>query len=114
MSASAQTNEEAWVELGEEINTVVRDGFARRDARINALEARIARLEADNEALRKELDAREHKGVWDAARGYLKHNQVTYDGSGWIAVRDTRARPGTPDSGWKLTTKRGRDGKDAR
>lgn len=115
MSASAQTDEEAWVELGEGLNDLVRDGLARRDARINALEARLVRAEAALEAHRKELDAREHKDVWKADREYQKHNEVTFDGSTWRAWSDSRGvRPGTDRSFWRLTTKRGRDGRDGR
>jgi hypothetical protein len=37
---------------------------------------------------------------------------VTHEGSGWIAQRATNAKPGTPNSGFQLAIKRGRDGKD--
>ena len=36
------------------------------------------------------------------------------DGSMWIAQKDTSTVPGSPESDWKLCTKRGRDGKDGK
>lgn len=52
-----------------------------------------------------------YRGVWKP--GSYKHgDQVTRDGSQFVAMRDTDGQPGTIDSGWQLSTKRGRDGKD--
>jgi integrin beta 3 len=51
-----------------------------------------------------------YRGVWregDFAAG----DSVTWGGSLWIAEKDTSAKPDTPDSGWKLAVKKGRDGK---
>jgi hypothetical protein len=36
---------------------------------------------------------------------------VSHQGSGWIAQRVTSATPGTPNSGFQLAIKRGKDGK---
>lgn len=50
------------------------------------------------------------RGVWREGE-HEKGDHVTWDGSGWIAQRKTATKPGTgPD--WRLSTKRGRDGKD--
>lgn len=50
------------------------------------------------------------QGVW-TEKPYRKGSGVTWGGSFWIAQKDTSAKPDTPDSGWRLAVKRGRDGK---
>lgn len=52
-------------------------------------------------------------GVWKAGT-YEQGASVTWGGSTWIAQRATEAKPDTPDSGWRLAVKRGRDGKDGK
>ena len=56
-----------------------------------------------------------YAGVFDQTRAYLPNDLVTYQGSMWIARRDTEgARPGT-DAGalvWTLVVKSGKDGRD--
>lgn len=52
------------------------------------------------------------RGIWQQ-RDYQRGDQVTHNGSQWIALHDTKAKPGEPNSGWQLTVKRGRDGKAA-
>lgn len=56
------------------------------------------------------------RGVYKADREqpYETGDSVTWGGSTWIAQRETSAKPDSPDSGWRLSTKRGRDGKDAK
>jgi hypothetical protein len=51
------------------------------------------------------------KGVWREGP-HEQGDHVSWDGSGWIAQRATTDKPGTSDA-WRLSTKRGRDGKDA-
>jgi hypothetical protein len=51
------------------------------------------------------------RGVYRAGESYRKGDTVTWGGSAWIAQRDTDAKPETDDS-WRLSVKRGRDGKD--
>jgi hypothetical protein len=34
---------------------------------------------------------------------------VTFDGSMWVAMADTRDKPGTGSKDWRLSVKRGRD-----
>jgi hypothetical protein len=53
-----------------------------------------------------------YQGVWREA-SYLKGDVVTWAGSSFIAQRDTSDKPETTDA-WKLSTKRGRDGKDGK
>jgi hypothetical protein len=51
------------------------------------------------------------RGVWKSG-SYERGDSVTFGGSIWIAQRDTQSRPETDDS-WRLSVKRGRDGKDS-
>jgi integrin beta 3 len=51
-----------------------------------------------------------YRNVWKPGK-YQKGDCVTFGGSMWTATRDTDSKPETDDS-WKLTVKRGRDGKD--
>lgn len=53
------------------------------------------------------------RGVYREENTYEKGDHVSAGGSGWIAQRsENLGRPGLPDSGWRLSTKAGRDGKD--
>jgi hypothetical protein len=54
------------------------------------------------------------RGVYVAERQYVEGDAVTWGGSIWIAQRATDTKPDSPESGWRLAVKRGRDGKDAR
>lgn len=54
-----------------------------------------------------------YRGVW-IEQEYQRGDMVTWAGSVWHADKATSAKPDTPDSGWKLAVKRGRDGKDAK
>lgn len=51
------------------------------------------------------------RGVW-TERVYQKGDCVTWGGSLWICQRETSAKPDSPDSGWRLAVKKGRDGRD--
>lgn len=53
------------------------------------------------------------RGVWrDGA--FKRGDGVTWGGSFFIAQRDTDQKPETPDCGWRLAVKRGRDGRDGK
>ncbi|MGJ0236979.1 hypothetical protein ACQEPB_00460 [Novosphingobium fluoreni] len=54
------------------------------------------------------------RGVYSAGKQYEHGDAVTWAGSLWIAQRSTDAKPDSPDGGWRLAVKRGRDGKDAK
>jgi integrin beta 3 len=54
------------------------------------------------------------RGVYKAGEQYDAGDAVTWGGSLWIAQRATDQKPDTPDSGFRLAVKRGRDGKDAK
>lgn len=52
-----------------------------------------------------------YRGVHQQGKSYQRGDSVTFQGSTWIAMRDTGSKPETDDS-WRLAVKRGRDGKD--
>jgi Collagen triple helix repeat (20 copies) len=56
-----------------------------------------------------------YRGVWEDGRLYARGDAVTHDGSAWIALTETTARPDEPADGqpraWQLAIKRGREGK---
>lgn len=54
------------------------------------------------------------RGVFREGEEYETGDGVTWGGSWWIAQRATTEKPDGPDSGWRLATKKGRDGKDAK
>ena len=51
-----------------------------------------------------------YRGIYKSGT-YQAGDSVTYAGSTFIAKRETQAKPETED--WQLSSKRGRDGKDA-
>lgn len=51
------------------------------------------------------------RGVWVEGKEYAAGDAVTWAGSVWIAQKDTSDKPDGGD-GWRLSVKRGRDGKD--
>jgi hypothetical protein len=50
-----------------------------------------------------------YQGLWKQGN-YSRGDEVTSDGSQFIAMRDTDKEPGTLDSGWRLACKRGGTG----
>jgi len=63
--------------------------------------------------LKRALEQRSYKGLYEHGVEYRQHNSVTHAGSFWIARKDTMSMPGTDDS-WVLAVRRGKDGKDLR
>jgi hypothetical protein len=55
-----------------------------------------------------------YRDVFKAGETYARGDAVTWGGSLWIAQKETDAKPDSPESGWKLAVKKGRDGKDAK
>lgn len=53
-----------------------------------------------------------YAGVWQAGRRYPKGAMLTHKGGEWTAKADTFDKPGQSTS-WQLSTKGGRDGRDA-
>jgi hypothetical protein len=54
------------------------------------------------------------RGVYKAGETYQPGDCVTWGGSLWIAQKETGEKPDSPESGFRLAVKRGRDGKDAK
>ena len=89
------------------------DRVARLEEDIADLASRIRRLAA---AVKPFVDVAGAEfalpladcGVFRSGRKYSKGTACTHDGSLWIAQRDTDAKPGTPDCGWRLAVKAGR------
>ncbi|MET3925943.1 hypothetical protein [Devosia sp. 2618] len=54
------------------------------------------------------------RGVWTEGRdgGYAKGDAVTWAGSVWISQKDSNGDKPDGGDGWRLSVKRGRDGKD--
>lgn len=67
-------------------------------------EVRVALMESRSNAL-------EYRGVWEPGCEYHRNSCVTHDGSMWIALESTTAKPGDAPSSWRLAVKKGRPGK---
>jgi len=84
-----------------------------------AMEKAIGRIHFDGrkmmlgDVLLKKWAFPEHHGVWQEGRQYERGDEVQFGGSMFRCQRDTTDKPETSDA-WKLTTKRGRDGKDGK
>lgn len=95
-----------------------RDGFGFDDLTVEQDDERSFKLIFAQGDARKEfpfvLPVVLDRGVFKAEETYSAGDGVTWGGSYWIAQRETSAKPDTPDSGWRLAVKRGRDGKDAK
>lgn len=54
-----------------------------------------------------------YRGVYQAERAYERGDCVTFGGSVFVALEDTKSKPES-DKTWQLAVKRGRDGRDGR
>jgi len=74
----------------------------------------VISLRAGDQVVTKELrlSVPVARGIYKAG-AYEKDDVTTWGGSWWIALQDTTEPPGGESKHWKLTVKRGRDGKDA-
>lgn len=70
-------------------------------AEIKKIKAKLARFETALD------DAMIYRGVWRQDHTFERGSSVSHDGSLWFAKKATDRRPGTPDSGWRLTVKHG-------
>ena len=58
------------------------------------------------------IPAMTYKEIYRDGTEYIRGDVVTWAGSAWHCnAESTKAKPGTPDSGWKLMVKEGREGK---
>jgi hypothetical protein len=71
-----------------------------RNARIEALERRCDVLERRTTI--------KYCGIYQSGAVYEEGNLCTARGGLWLATRQTAAKPGGDDSGWKLVVKEGR------
>ncbi len=58
-----------------------------------------------------------YRGAWTRGKQYQQGDNVIWEGSSWIAIRDTDKQPGTADrsdTGWVMAVRRGRDGDDGK
>lgn len=94
-----------------------RDGFGFEDLNLEETEKGLMLTFRRGEEVKSfRLPVVIDRGVWSEERegGYLKGDAVTWAGSVWISQKD--ANTDKPDSGdgWRLSVKRGRDGKPGR
>ncbi len=52
-----------------------------------------------------------YSGTYEPAKSYESGDVVLHGGSWWIATKATATKPGDGETPWKLTVKRGNDGK---
>jgi hypothetical protein len=69
-------------------------------AEMGALEAKFAALEERQQGIA-------YEGVWRENASYKKDAAITYNGSMWVALRETKDRP--PSDAWQLAVRHGRD-----
>ncbi len=55
----------------------------------------------------------QYREIHQSGKQYEIGDAVTYDGSMWVAIRDTAGSPGK-SSDWRLAVKHGQDGKSSR
>lgn len=79
------------------------DGIGTREDIDAAVRAAVADLQ-----VRGLADV--YRGVYKPGDPYQRSELATWDGSLWLAVRDTNARPGSDDA-WVLIVKRGQNGR---
>lgn len=78
---------------------------------IATLEELDARIEARFAELQVRTIADSYQGVFKPGMTYTRGLLATWDGSLWLSVEETSAKPGEKDSGWRLVVKRGADGR---
>lgn len=88
-----------------------KDGIATREEIDSLVEQRVEARFAEVQ-VRSFADI--YQGTYSEKETYRRGVTATWDGSLWMSERETNKQPGTTDSGWKLITKRGRDGRDRR
>jgi len=72
---------------------------------------RIDKQERELAAMRDRVAQVRYCGTWSHGVEYRGSNFVTFDGSLWAALCDTRSKP-LESGDWQLVCKRGRDGRD--
>ncbi|WP_428665058.1 hypothetical protein [Reyranella sp.] len=101
---------------------ILEDGFTTNFSTVKAkligpLADRIAALETELAAVKatKPNFGDVYAGVWQPeVDGHERGTVVSWDGSAWIALRNTKAKPGMGAEDWRLMVKRGKDAKEIR
>ena len=78
----------------------INDKNKERNARLDALEKRLAALESRGPSV-------EYKGVFTLGMTYPRGSLTTRDGGLWLALEDTTLQPGKGTSTWRLVVKSG-------
>jgi hypothetical protein len=93
-----------------------RDGFDLEDFDCQPVDERTIKLMFTRgetvHSYELEFPVTIYRGVFKAGETYVRGDATTWGGSLWIAEKETAAKPDTPESGWRLAVKKGRDGKD--
>lgn len=95
-----------------------RDGLGFEDISVEYDGVKTVTFKLQKDEVTKEFDLKlpvvVDRGIFKEGQTYEPGDGVTWGGSFWIAQKETSAKPDTPDSGFRLAVKRGRDGKDGR
>jgi hypothetical protein len=76
-------------------------GAANSAAEINSLRAELEDVRRELDIVRNAMPT--YKGGWHAGDYATKNSLVTNDGSLWLALEDTSAKPGDGDPAWRLS-----------
>ena len=91
------------------------DGWSFEDFSIRQIDDRKFAFTYERDGVKREKElyfpVQIHRGVYKQGDEYVTNDVVTYRGSQFIAVRNTKSKPLTDDA-WTLVVKCGRDGKD--
>lgn len=95
------------------------DGLGIEDMRVEHDGDGNVKIRFDRGDIHKEFAIRlprlKDRGVYRETETYREGDGVSYGGSLWLAQKDNpEGKPGTPDVGWRLAVKAGRDGRDFR
>lgn len=124
MTSTFDTDFQAWVDGGQEGPMPSAPQPVKRQRRRKAdddcpdifetIGKEMRKLHLRIEALESRVQEQRHVGVWSEGMIAKPGNSCSHQGSTWICLEQTDKKPGTENSGWILSVKRGRDGKDAK
>lgn len=96
-----------------------KDGFSLKDFTVTQSEdgREVIMALGDGEhrhESRLEIRQPIYKQVWQQGEQYYRDDFVTWGGSMWAALKDTKSKPGEYNKDWRLCVKSGRNGRDAK
>jgi hypothetical protein len=94
-------------EIAQAIGIVIAEVHRETDAKIAALNAKIARLETAMEQFK-------FKSAWVEGDQYRAGNFCSHGGAIFHCCADTKSKPGNDDKSWLLVVPRARDGRDGK